>query len=140
MELRQIHNFNSQQPVCKLLLALSRGLGTDHSEELILQAVGIGKPGSDLKHERQPVSFFICQFSHGFHQEIFGFFEVFSESGRQFVLLILPDSFHRPVGLPDDMIPVRNDHSVFEAYLSNLPKVGIHITNKVFYVLFGFKL
>ncbi|EJW89608.1 hypothetical protein EVA_22284 [gut metagenome] len=38
------------------------------------------------------------------------------------------------------MISVGNDHSVFEAYLPDLPKVRIHITNKVFYILFRFKL
>ena len=42
--------------------------------------------------------------------------------------------------LSDDMISVRNDYGIFEAYLSNLPKVRIHITNKVFYTLSGFKL
>ena len=140
VEFRQIHDFHSQQPVCKLLLALSRGLGTDHSEELILQAVGISKPGSNFKHERQPVGFFLCQAFHGLHQQTPGLFEIFPEPVRQFVLLILSDPFHSPVHLPDDMIPARNDHSIFEANLSHLPKMRIHITNEVFYILSGFKL
>ena len=38
------------------------------------------------------------------------------------------------------MISIRNDLSVFEANLSHLPKVRIHITNKVFYIVFGLKL
>ena len=140
IEFRQIHDFYSQQPICKLFLALSRGLGTDHSKELVLQAVGIGKSGSNLTHECQLASFFLCQLINGFHQQTSGFLEILSESGGQFLLFILPDILHRPVDLPDDMISVRNDYGVFKAYLSNLPKVRIHITNKVFYLLSGFKL
>ena len=65
---------------------------------------------------------------------------MFTESGRQLVLFILSDTLHCPVDLSDDMISVRNDYGIFEAYLSNLPKVRIHITNKVFYLVSGFKL
>ena len=140
MEFRQIHDFHSEQPIYKSPFPFSRGVGADHGKKLIFQAVSICKPGSDLKHECQTVSFFIGQFFNGLHQKIFGFLEVLSESGRQFVLFIFPDPLHSPVGLPDDMIPVGNNHSIFEAYLSNLPKVRIHITNKVFYTLSGFKL
>ena len=86
------------------------------------------------------VRFFLCQFFDGLHQKAFGFLEVFSELDREFVLLVFSDPFHCPVDLPDDMVPVGNDHRVFEADFGYLPKVWIHVANKVFYILFGFKL
>ena len=53
VELRQIHDLDSQQPVCKPSPALRRGLGSDHSKEVILNTIGVSKPWSDLKHECQ---------------------------------------------------------------------------------------
>ena len=140
VELGQNHDFHSQQPVCELSSALSRGAGADHSEELIFQAVGIGQARSNFKYECQLVSLFICQFFHGSHQQISGFLEVFPELDREFVLLVLPDPFHCPVDLPDNMVPVRDNHGVFKANLCYLPKVRIHVANKVFNILSGFKL
>ena len=39
VELRQIHDFHSQQPVCEPSPAFSRGGGADHSEELIFHTI-----------------------------------------------------------------------------------------------------
>lgn len=58
-----------------------------------------------------------------------------------FVLLLQPSMKPFDHGTSMEyMIPVRNDHSVFEAYPSDPPKVWIHIENKVFYILSGLKL
>ena len=39
VELGQIHDFHSQQPVCEASPAFSRGAGADHSEELIFHTI-----------------------------------------------------------------------------------------------------
>ena len=39
VELGQIHDFHSQQPVCEPSPALGRGAGADHSEELIFHTI-----------------------------------------------------------------------------------------------------
>ena len=39
VELGQIHDFHSQQPVCEASPALGRGAGADHSEELIFHTI-----------------------------------------------------------------------------------------------------
>ena len=39
VEFRQIHDFHSQQPVCELSPAFSRGAGADHSEDLIFHTI-----------------------------------------------------------------------------------------------------
>ena len=60
VELGQIHDFHSQQPVCELSPAFSRGAGADHSEEFVFQAISIRKARCNFKYERQSVSFFVC--------------------------------------------------------------------------------
>ena len=50
MELRQIHDLNREQPVCKGFLAFFSGLAADYSKEIVFNAVGICQPGSNFKH------------------------------------------------------------------------------------------
>ena len=137
---REIHRFRGQKPISQPVFSFGRRSGMDHGKEGVFEAVGLGKFGSDLKHERQPIGFFAFQVLHRLHQKRFGSFEVFSERGGQLVLFILSDPFHRPRNLPSDMITVSNNFGMREAYLADPAKMRIHITNKVFDLISGFKL
>lgn len=98
-------------------------LDSYHVKKLIFQSVCIRKPGRNFKHQGQPLHLFRREFFHWFHQETSGFFEIFSESGGEFILFVFSDTFHGPIDLPDHMIPVCDNISVGKAGFGYRSKV-----------------
>lgn len=66
--------------------------------------------------------------------------EIFPMPFWKFVLFILSDPFHSPVGLSYYMVFVCNNGCLGKTDPCYLPKVWIHVTNEVFYILFGVEL
>ena len=95
----KIHCLNGSQPNNELRFSFCGRFSSYHIKKLIFQSVRIRKPGRNFKHKGQPIHFFRRELCHRFHQKTSGFFEVFSESGGEFILLVLSDTFHGPIDL-----------------------------------------
>jgi len=83
---------------------------------------------------------FIREFLYWFHEEESGLFEILSVPVRELALFVLSDFLNGPEDLTNDMVSVSYNSGLFEAGIGNIPKMRIHITNKVFNFCFGGEL
>lgn len=113
-------------------LAQSENSGRSIASTVPSQSMSFGFPSTDdLDRITSRNSFFSRYASASlgaisniwFHQKTSGFFEIFSESGGEFILFVFSDTFHGPIDLPDHMIPVCDNVSVGKADLGYRSKV-----------------
>ena len=129
---RELHDLNRLKPVDRQL----RGVAANDLQKVVFQAVGIRQSGRYFKHQCKAVHFLLGQFLLWPHQKVSRFLETFAEAWWELVLFVLADTLHRPVGLPDHVVSVSNGGGVGKADSGYLPKVWIHVRNKVFYLIF----